>query len=373
MRTTLLLAALLLVGTAQASVPAPEAADAPLVGQGAPTKPSDDEDEEEAPKTPAPKPGEAAPGEKKAAPGAPATTPSAPVVIQPAPPGTIPPPAELKLVSGAPLFNPNVKVHIVEQKQFSDSGKREVVLYPIAAQVNGKFTEHLGTMGSFVWHLQENFGLMLTGGYNWYNQESAFNSELVDKASIEAQAATSLLQTWDVLGGVEVTPLYGKFTFFDNTLAHFGLVINGGAGAGGTRHMLKPEATQSDGTVNPATFGDTGVRFMGTIGAGFRLSIGSRFSFRLEVRDVVYTARVEKVNGCDVTDLKAMRDKSNTGGDPTSVTVSASCKATEFTGVDPNTGYKRAGNIPLAYNLVKTPSSDVLNNVGVYLGASFLF
>jgi outer membrane beta-barrel protein len=373
MRTTLLLAALLLVGTARASVPEDKGSDAPLLAQ-APTKPSDDEDEEEAPKGGVKPPEPTKPGETPAAPAT-APKPAAPAaVIQPPPPGTIPPAAEMKLVSGAPLFNPNVKVHIVEQKQFSDSGKRELVLYPVTAQVNGKFTEHLGTMGSFVWHLQENFGLMLTGGYNWYNQESSFNSELVDKFRIEAQAATSLLQTWDLLGGVEVTPLYGKFTFFENNLAHFGLVLIGGAGAGGTRHLLKPEATQSDGTINPATFGDTGVRFMGTIGAGFRLSIGSRFSFRLEVRDVVYTARVEKVNGCDVIDLKAMRDASAAGKDPTSVTVSASCRATDFAGVDPQTGYKRAGNIPLAYNLVKPPvSSDVLNNVGVYLGASFLF
>jgi hypothetical protein len=30
-------------------------------------------------------------------------------------------------------------------------------------------------------------------------------------------------------------------------------------------------------------------------------------------------------------------------------------------------------NIPLALGLVRNPSSDVLNNVGLYAGVSFLF
>ena len=79
------------------------------------------------------------------------------------------------------------------------------MLYPVAMQVNGKFTQHFGTMGSFVYHLQENFGLQISGGYNWYNVESAFNGELVEKFRVEAQAATSLLWTWGVMGGVEVS------------------------------------------------------------------------------------------------------------------------------------------------------------------------
>ena len=278
-----------------------------------------------------------------------------------------------KLVSGAPLYNPNVAVHIVEKKATSDAKKFEIVLYPATMQVNGKFTQHFGTMASVVYHLQENFGLQITGGYNWYNVESSFNGELVDKYSVEAQAATSLLWTWGVLGGVEVTPFYGKFAFFDGTLAHFSFVLNGGVGAGGTRHQLRPEASRSDGTTTPATYGDTGARFMGSIGAGFRLQLGEHFAFRLEVRDVVYSARVQGVNGCDAADLKAMDDKIKAGQDPASATVGGSCDLEQFTGTVPNTDLKRANDVPLALALVKTPSSDVLNNVGLYLGVSFNF
>jgi len=286
-----------------------------------------------------------------------------------------PAPADVKLVSGAPLSNPNVAVHIVEQKSFSDAGKGELILYPVTAQVNGEFTQHVGTMGSFVWHLRENFGLQLTGGYNWHNVESAFNAELVDKVRVEAQMAASLLWTWGLMGGAEVTPLYGKFSFFDGTLGHFNVVLSGGAGVGGTRHQLKPANRLADGTISPATFGDTGTRFMGTVGAGFRLQVGSRFALRVEVHDVVYAARTEKVNGCDVDDLRAMDPTLNAGRMPGApVQVSASCDVQRFSSrVDPDTGLRGSNDIPLALNLVKNPSSDVLNNIGLYVGTSFVF
>src|SRR5690242_5694746 len=49
-----------------------------------------------------------------------------------------------ELVSGAPLYNPNVAVHIVQRKPFADRGLRELVLYPAVPQANGKFTQHFG-------------------------------------------------------------------------------------------------------------------------------------------------------------------------------------------------------------------------------------
>lgn len=369
-RSLLITAALLTAGPALAQTPA----DAPtLEGQLlAQARPSDDDDEEDpAPgaKTPPPTTGPKTDAPKTDAPKADAPT-AAPADAKPAEANA----DAQKLVSGAPLFNPNVAVHIVEQKTYSDSRKVEVVLFPVAMQVNGKFTQHFGTMGSIVYHLQENFGLQISGGYNWYNVESAFNGELVEKFRVEAQAATSLLWTWGVMGGVEVTPLYGKFALFEGTLAHFSFVINGGVGAGGTRHQLKPETIRtSDGSISQATYGDTGVRFMGSLGAGFRLRLGERFAFRLEVRDVVYTARMERVNGCNVDDLRAMDQKIRGGQDPASATVGDGCQIENFTGTIEGTDIKRQNDVPLALNLVRIPSSDVLNNIGLYLGISFLF
>jgi outer membrane beta-barrel protein len=368
LRDSLLIAALLSANVGSVAL-AQTPSDAPVMVAQANTS-DDDEDDP-------------APGAKPAT-TTPTTTPTAPTA--PPPPAKTDAPAaaapaapveanadQQKLVSGAPLFNPNVAVHIVEQKTYSDSGKFEIVLFPVAMQVNGKFTQHYGTMASVVWHLQENFGLQITGGYNWYNVESAFNGELVEKFRVEAQAATSLLWTWGVMGGVEVVPFYGKFALFEGTLAHFSFVINGGVGAGGTRHQLKPETVRTNGTISQATYGDTGARFMGGLGAGFRLRLGERFAFRLEVRDVVYTARMERVNGCNVDDLRAMDQKIRGGQDPSTATVGDSCQVDTFTGTIEDTDIKKSNDVPLALNLVRIPSSDVLNNIGLYLGISFLF
>jgi outer membrane beta-barrel protein len=363
-RNLLLFAALSQTATATvwaATVPADAPVNALVKLSVAQATPDDDEDEEPA------TPPATTPPPNSDAPRATTTTPTATDAPKPVD-------AEAqRLVSGAPLYNPNVAVHIVEQKQYSDSKKSEIVLYPVAMQVNGKFTQHFGTMGSFVYHLQENFGLQISGGYNWYNVESSFNGELVEKFRVEAQAATSLLWTWGVMGGVEVSPLYGKFTLFEGTLAHFSFVLNGGVGAGGTRHQLKPETVKTDGTTSQATYGDTGARFMGSLGAGFRLQLGERFALRLEVRDVVYTARMERVNGCNVDDLRAMDMKIRSGQDPASAVVGPTCDVDTFTGTIEGTDIKRSNDVPLALNLVRIPSSDVLNNIGLYLGISFLF
>lgn len=319
----------------------------------------EEEDDDEAPATTAP------------AAAAPTPTPApAPAPVQ----GAVAPPSapssaeSQKLVSGAPLFNPNVAVHIVEKKGFADVGKSEIVLYPVAAQANGKFTQHFGSALTGVYHLHENFGFQVSGQYNWFATESAFNGELIEKVRQEAQAASSLLLVWGGQAGVEVTPLYGKFAFYSESLGHFSLVLNGGAGLGSTRHQLKPA-----NTAGPASYGETGLKFMGSLGAGFRVQLGDSFALRLEVRDLVYTARVDAVNGCDGVDLAAMDRALRAGQKVTNASVTPSCQVETFDGVDQDTGHNRRDDVPLALNLVRVPSSDVLNNVGFYAGFAFLF
>lgn len=274
-------------------------------------------------------------------------------------------PARQRLVSGAPLYNPNVAVHIVQRKQFVDGGKHELTLYPAVAQVNGKFTQHYGTALSYTYHLHENLGLQITPQYNWSASESGFNLELVNKVRQQGQPATTLLLTWAATGGVEVTPLYGKFAFYQGILGQFSLVLTGGAGIGQTQHMLKPPP-------NGVTYGDTGRRFVGQVGAGLRVQLGSRFTLRLEVRDLVYTARVDQVNGCNRTDLEAMFERYQDRSTLDGLEVSAGCRLDSFQGPDPVVE-DRLHNIPWARQLVLEPSSDVLNLVSFYTGFSVLF
>ena len=263
------------------------------------------------------------------------------------------------LVGGAPVKSPDVAVHVVEKKDYSDRGHAELTLYPAAVQVNGKFTQHLGAALGFTYHLHENFAVMAMGMWNYVNAESSFNTELSNKVNVEAASASSLLMSGGALVGVEVTPFYGKFALFQNRLVHFSIVLNGGAGAGSTRHQLKPS-----NAAGPATYGDTGWRFMAEVGGGFRVKFADWFSVRLEMRDVLYSATVSQVNGCNRADLAAMNLASN--GGMNNANVSAGCNDSRFR--DPDGTYST--DVPLANALVRNPSSDVLNNLGFYAGVS---
>ncbi len=366
LRDSLFIAALLNAAAAPLAFAAPTPGDAPVLLAQATPSDDDDEDEDDAPAAATP-----ASDEPTSASDAPAASPASPAAEGSAPTSSA---QAQQLVSGAPLFNPNVKVHVIEKKPYTDKGTFEIAIYPAAVQINGKFTQTIGSFGSLIYHLQENFALQITGGYNWWNVESGFNGELVEKYRVEAQAATSLLWTWAALGGVEVTPFNGKFVLFDGILGRFSFIINGGLGAGGTRHQLKPQTTRADGVVSEATYGDTGVKFMGSIGAGFKVQLGEHVAIRLEVRDVVYTARMETVNGCSLTDLTAMDAAVIGGREPNTVTgLSTGCLSDSFSGVREEDGYRHSSDAKLAKNLVQTQSSDVLNNVGLYAGVSFIF
>lgn len=273
-----------------------------------------------------------------------------------------------RLVGGAPLFDPDVAVHIVEKKQFRDQGRLELILYPVVAQLNGEFSQHYGSALSLVWHLQENFGLQLTPVYNWSAQTSAFNRELNSSVSEEAQASASLLIRYGGILGVEVAPLYGKFAFYQGLLGRFQVVVNAGAGIASTEHELKP-----GNAAGVATYGNTGARFMGSVGAGFRVAIADRFTVRVEARDLLYAARVDRVNGCSQSDLQALVNERPSGNPLSGVSVSGSCRVSSFQGTVKSTGYNRESDLNNALNLTQERSSDVLNNLGVYAGVGMVF
>lgn len=287
-----------------------------------------------------------------------------------------PDPDKQRLIAGAPLYNPNVAVHIVQQKQFTERGRHELALYPATAQLNGKFTQHFGSSLAYTYHLHENLGIQLTPHYNWSARESAFNLELVDKVRQQGQPATTLLLNWAATAGVEVTPLYGKFALYDGAMAQFSLVLSGGAGLGQTSHLLKPRTFGPEGQRFGESYGDTGQRFVGQVGGGLRVQLGDRFTLRFEVRDLVYTARVDQVNGCNVADLNAMFDRYASAAEGASldgVAVRPGCNLAAFQGFDSTTGEERIHDVPRARQLVTEPSSDVLNNISFQAGFSVLF
>jgi outer membrane beta-barrel protein len=365
---------------AETSVPPPPAQPRPQTPEQRPASRPEpiaptESPEPEAAEAPAPAPAEEAPVLAQPAPAEPPPAPEEPLALASDAPRTTDA-QQQRLVHGAPLYNPNVSVHIVQKKRFADEGKHELTLYPATVQVNGKYTNHAGSALHYTYHLQENFAFQVMGTYNWYSNESNFNLELIDKVREQAQAASSLLLVWGAQAGVEVTPLYGKFAFLNDSLAQFGVFINGGAGVGATRHLIRPEvvneAAEGRFTV-PARFGDTGNKFLGSVGGGFRLQFGESYALRMEVRDLIYTARVDKVDGCNLADFEALEAARAANQDFSSLELSGGCNYQNFDGVDPKTKKNYREDIILGRDLVAEPSSDVLNNISFYAGFSILF
>jgi len=256
-----------------------------------------------------------------------------------------------------PAAEPNVQMHIVQPRRASLSGRHELGLYPAVAQINPRFTSHLGVAASYSYHLYENLSLQVTPLYHYLGRESAFNQELIDKGHLQAQAASALLLQAGLLGGVEIAPVYGKFTLADRLLGHFSLVVSAGAGVGTTRIQLwsqRDECTDA-ASCRPSSFGDTGLKFLGSIGAGMRVLLAERFLMRLEVRDVVFTARVDEINGCGVEDLENIERGHPPG---------TQCRPGDFAHDDDR---------HTALGRLQETSSDVLNQVLVFAGVGFLF
>ena len=260
------------------------------------------------------------------------------------------------LIASSALADEVLAAHALDLRPSAFAGKFELLAYPAQVQVNGKFTQHVGAGLGFIWHPQENFGLQVSGFFNGIAEENQFNVELMNKVRSEAQAHWTLLNDWGALAAAEVTPFHGKFEWREYDLFHFSLLLFGGGGAGGTRHQLKAPSNSG-----PATFGDTGIRPLATVGAGVRLEIGEHLSVRLELRDLFYSGRIGAVNGCTSADLESIRFN---GPD-----IRGACRIDAFRTSDPN----KANDAVAAQYLLQDTRSGLIHNLGLQLGIGLLF
>ncbi len=330
----------------------------------------DDEDDDEGPAASQPAPvapsQTAAPSSSSsdhraplhAAPSEPSSPAAAPAAPQPATSQTVVPGY---LEGRADSESPNELIHTVERKDYTAAGRGELTLYPAAIQLNGKFTNEDGVGLGVSYALQENFALQLLALYDYVSGQTSLSSNLLGLHA-RAQAADDLSLQYGALAGFEVAPIYGKFAFYDGTLAQFRFVINAGAGMGKTTVQLTPGPSAQDPNSPPVEFGDAGWRFLGDLGVGFRVLLGERVALRLEVRDLIYTARVDHINGCSLSDVTAL---SSSGQLPAS---SAGCNAQAF-----QSSPYSSTELTIAHDLLSDVSSDVLNNLLFFGGVSVLF
>ncbi len=96
------------------------------------------------------------------------------------------------------------------------------------------------------------------------NVDSGLESELADRWSVLPDGEPELQYLAGT--GLVITPLFGKFTFFNDSIVHVSTYLNVGGGL--------------------AKF-DDGFRPQGTIGPGLRLFFGQVVSTRLDLRNVI--------------------------------------------------------------------------------------
>jgi outer membrane beta-barrel protein len=248
-------------------------------------------------------------------------------------------------------------VHAIERRPFTEAGRWELSAFA-PVQVNSLFTFHAGAALELAYHLRENLAVQVGVLWNPVAIRSGLAEEMVTKVSQEPLAAETLLLQGAVLAGLELMPVYGKISLFDGRILRFGIYLNAGLGAGQTRLELRP-ADQAGGR----TFGAVGPRLVGGLGLGARAFLTERFTLRLELRDLVYSAYVSRVNGCNLDDAKKIQ---STGA---SAPVSAGCDPGAFG----DTAKEIKENASHARWQLDSPSADVLNNLAAYAGLSYLF
>jgi outer membrane beta-barrel protein len=261
--------------------------------------------------------------------------------------------------------SPNEEIDTVQKKNYKAANRFEITVYPGAIQLNSKFTNSDGVALGVEYALQENFALQVMGFYNYLGSWTPLTGELNDNHA-RPLAADQLMLVGGAVAGFEVAPIYGKFAFYNGTLAQFRFVLNAGAGVGFSQVQLS--GTTEGEPNNTTTYGSTGLRFLGNLGIGFRILLGERFALRLEIRDLLYTARVDSIDGCNAQDLN---DSQITGqpGKP-----SDGCDKAVFEGANgAKPTQQQSQSLFVAQKLVADNSSDVVNNIIFFAGLSYLF
>ncbi len=172
----------------------------------------------------------------------------------------------------------------------------ELTLYPVAPQLNGKFSEHVGSALAYTYRVREGVGLQLLGQLNWAARTSSFNRELTDRVRQQGQAATLNLMRWGVTAGTEVVPARGTIQL-GNTEFRYAGFLSGGVGVAGTRIFLRNDRETG------AIYADSGLRPLAQAAIGMQAGLSERVTLRVEARNLFYSTRIEKLNGCTLGEI----------------------------------------------------------------------
>jgi hypothetical protein len=235
--------------------------------------------------------------------------------------------------------------------------RAEVSLTPFTTQLNGLWVQHHGSGLQVAVAVSSRFRLLAGVTHHWSAGGSGFRTDFQDTLRIDVQQyPTKLLAKTVLLAGTESVLARGAVAGL-RAPHRFELVFQGLIGASSSSVELKPVSMRVDGSVSPPTFGEAGLRFTAGAAIGFRFEFLERFSLRADVRSVLFTDRVSRVNGCDASDLRVMDGALRGGQRVTTAGVSAACQVDRFDGAHPD-GTRRSNDVPLGLGIVRNPSSE---------------
>jgi hypothetical protein len=249
----------------------------------------------------------------------------------------------------------DVEAHVVQPpEEYNDKFELSVLG---AAQINGAYTRHFGVAPALSYRFNRTFAVSLMGVWNFVNESNGFADGLVHVArEIPKGSSPLVVLAGGALAGLEVSPLVGKFTWFENHLVQFSFVVNAGAGVGFRRVQLRSSQNCAGATglcFPDPSYGDLNPNLLAGVGGGLRAQLGELIAVRLELRDLIYPSTIDSIDGCDRADLSALNSRLRP--------ISSGCNVA-------------ASDVGAASGAIAAPpASAIINNLGVYVGASLNF
>lgn len=160
---------------------------------------------------------------------------------------------------------------------------------------NDRFTNHYGFLVAGMYHLRQNVGVELAGGY-LFGFPSEVTNEIKDKARLSPEVVDLYALTWVATANVQWSPIYGKANVLDWVLGQYSLYFSVGLGATGLSLERYFDAPGEQYKL------DYPFSFTSTIGGGLRMYFTDWLGARIEVRDYVQANMVDKsITNFDIT------------------------------------------------------------------------
>jgi outer membrane beta-barrel protein len=213
-------------------------------------------------------------------------------------------------VTSAFAQSPNERVHVLQKRDYSVKNKIEIGVFG-GLTIGDVFTQQFSTAVAVDYHLNEAFaleGLWMSSklpfamgnraagsGTAEYSDPDSFRWGMTytgayDEVKNDAQLSPSnadLAMLGNYLGlSVQFSPIYGKWSLLNLGIGHADIFLTAGGGAASTEYR------KANGN-----WVDTGLYFVGSFGAGFRIFLNRWLAIRLDLRDFTFAARVKSEGG----------------------------------------------------------------------------